>query len=812
MCGYVVCCVSSCSAALLCALWCCRCVMLCRSFLLTAVRAGDYTDPVAFPMQATIDTTTATVKFMVRIHAMPPSTVTCAVSMRAMSGNQPADIGGITPSSFSAPNPGTYPLDTEITYLPDSTPYPSTVISVLCPGYTDLVIPINFMVDVSGVFTTAANAYVTPPIWGGGNQSALPGYRNGAIGQALFNHMAQAVMRPSGDALLIADAGNNVIRRVNFDSDTVETLWGPTPAMSALPYMPAASPTSLPSSPYPLVTVNTTASFRTPYGLALSGDGERLFVGDMYNCRVLLLQHTSGVPTSLKQISGGTGCVGTTIVEGAGDDGANYLPYPGSMVFDTLREMLYVLVNAHQTGSSTLGCTLMAIDTSSPSFAATALTAMTKSGFAAAPFQYDTVVEPSPAMGYIPTLASLALSNDASALYILSPALAPIGASPASPAPTVLRILNLAENNTLNTILSSFYSPSLPVFGQILDGTPVAAVEHTLPLMGGPTAAALHPDGELLYFIDSGMRVDTTYAVQPMLCNAPLVNGSEYPYVDCESSIRSLNLLTGEVRTLAGGFATNSDGVGSQAGLWSGNRDGRTMFGDLMPTRNSLLMHPNGRSMYVLEGTANSRLRQFFFATNELRTISGGGGLAGVASASAPARIFGNRDGFGTDALYSSPYALDMSKPDGRYLWVTDSLGVSRIDTTTSYSRRVHLYSIAAARAEPASVDPSTVKIRALFPIASVQNRPDVLYGWQKDGSNALKFYRLDATNLTNGGEALVVQTTGDVMDSFIVSTPMQHTLRQSRQRLTIDRSPSSQQPMCSSPFLCSCCVCSSLM
>ena len=714
-------------------------------------------------MQLTVDSTTPSVKFTVRIHAAPPSLTTCSVALRT------GDVGSVSPSTINAAPGGTYPLDTEITYTTDPVPLLSAVVSVLCPGYADLAVPINFLVDATGAYTSTDNAFVSPPIWGGGNQSTLPGYRNGAMGQALFNHMAQAVMRPGGEAMLVADAGNNVIRRVNLDSETVDTLWGPTPAMSALPYMPAATPTSLSASPYSLITVNTTASFHMPFGLALSGDGERLFVGDMYNCRVMLLQHSSGVPISLKQISGGTGCVGNTIVEGAGDTGVNYLPYPGKMVFDTLREVLYVLVNAHKAGSSSLGCTLMAIDTSSTSFVATALTATSRSGFAAAPYQYDTVVGPTPAMGYIPTLASLALSNDASALYILSPALASVAGSPVTPAPTVLRILNLAENKTLNTILSSFYSPSTSVFGQVKDGTPLAGVEHTLPLIGGPTAAALHPDGELLYFIDSGMRVDTTYSVQPMLCNAPVVNGSEYAYVDCDSSIRSLNLLTGEVKTLAGGFATNSDGVGSLAGLWSGNRDGRNMRGEFMPTRNSLLMHPNGRSMYVMEGTDNSRIRQFFFATNELRTISGGGGPGGVVSSNAPARIFGNRDGYGTDALYSSPYALDMNKPDGRYLWVSDSLGISRIDTSTSYSHRVHLYTQAAARAEPASVDPSTVKLRAMFPIASVSNRPDILFAWQKDGSNGLTLYRLNATNVTNGNPTPVNCTVGDVMNTYFV-------------------------------------------
>lgn len=571
-----------------------HCTALCVGIAVCPA-AGDGLDPQLFPPVLFLhEGVAATQTIHLRFEAAPGSAVVAAISIEG----DPSTQGTVTPPTVALDPLGTYPLVTPLSYTPPASTAGLTaaILVVACTSYPTKRYPINYV-------ATANQAHISGAHVGGGGVSTLPGYRNGPMHQALFNHPGKGVLDISGDRLFIPDAGNHAIRvwmMGGLNMDDVSTFWGPPPPTDgrAVEPFPNGGETISGSALYD----PSARTFNTPTALALRSDGLRLFISDTMNSRVMMMTLSDASEAeSLEPISGGTG-YSTPLQDGAeGTLGASFLPHPGALAVDDLRERLYVVVNAMPGYFVYNGQipTLAEVDLrAGQGFRVRFLTArVTSSSFGGAlsPFHYDSFGALGAAQdpGCLGAVAFIEMSADASALYIMSAATVSaheVGA-PTAPRPSVLRVLQLdREPAALTTLLSYFYSPQESLMGVVRDGTPGVGVEHTQGLVGSPTAMALHPDGHTLYFIDSGLNsfsaVNPEEQPRPVYCNSLNHTG-----VDCDASIRSIDLRTGEVRTLAGGRATSADGVGADAGLWSGHTIMQhNVEGVPMWTTNTLLM------------------------------------------------------------------------------------------------------------------------------------------------------------------------------------------------------------------------------
>ncbi|MBI4475046.1 MAG: IPT/TIG domain-containing protein [Acidobacteria bacterium] len=127
-------------------------------------------------------------------------------------------------------------------------------------------------------------------------------------------------------------------------------------------------------------------------------------------------------------------------------------------------------------------------------------------------------------------------------------------------------------------------------------------------------------------------------------------------YVFDDTTIRTVNLVTREVRTLAGaaGQSGSTDGIGTAARF--GFLFARGLWGD-------------GANLYVAD-LNNNTIRKIVIATGEVTTFAGSPGMAGSA------------DGVGANARFSAPSDI---WGDGTYLYIADMSNAAirriRIDT-----------------------------------------------------------------------------------------------------------------------------------
>jgi DNA-binding beta-propeller fold protein YncE len=105
------------------------------------------------------------------------------------------------------------------------------------------------------------------------------GYADGAGTAAMFSHPKGVAISPDGSFALVADSGNNCVRRIQIATGAVTTLAGLTQGYTD--------------------GVGTAAMFQEPYGVTISPDGSFALVADTYNHRVRRLAIATGVVTTL---------------------------------------------------------------------------------------------------------------------------------------------------------------------------------------------------------------------------------------------------------------------------------------------------------------------------------------------------------------------------------------------------------------------------------------------------------------------------------------------------------------------------------
>ncbi len=120
------------------------------------------------------------------------------------------------------------------------------------------------------------------------------GYADGALAGARFQHPYGLAVSADGTKIYVADTGNNAIRLIDLNAGTVSTLaGGPTPGGAD--------------------GVGTAAQFDEPVGVALSSDGNTLYISDYLNHVIRALDLTTDAVTTL---AGKTGVCGHA--DGAG--------------------------------------------------------------------------------------------------------------------------------------------------------------------------------------------------------------------------------------------------------------------------------------------------------------------------------------------------------------------------------------------------------------------------------------------------------------------------------------------------------------
>lgn len=706
------------------------------------------------------------IPFKILFPSPPPTSRTITVTVTEGTGSVSGDVCSIASGVMTVQS-------CEFSYQPaGGNDQPATITATPSSSWDKGVIKSFYYNVISPSWTST----LTSPVWGGGGRpgtvgtSTLFGYANGKMAtEALFNQIGSGVFDSTGRIMYIPDIGNNAIRKWDMDTDEVTTLWGPLPVPN-VPWI-----TGAPHTPDPagyLTSIDAAdkhqPTFRAPHALAINQDNTAIYISDNQNCMIRELTLDSGVPQSLTQITGQTGCLDYTmfIIEGPGTDdefegGSNAL-FPSSIVLDESRTpaRLYVILNVRQFPTYQTNPVLVEIVLEDGHTIRVLTTESTVS------LAWDTLqpqaslFPPEAAQGLLGQIeiATITLSRDASRLYIFAPVThgkrpPPDGntVNEIAESPAVMRVFRI-DDEALTTQLAFYYQPFERLWGVAEDGFPDGTyTPDTKRLVGAPQAMALSIDEKYLYFLDSFMGISATIngLYNTFSCIGPSANpANNNGGANCGTAVRRMDMVTGEIVTLAGGLATNSDGIGLNAGIWNwDSRDGVDISGKRSGQPTSLLMHPSGEFMYIFEATTNSRVRTFHFATNELKTIGGGGSLNSGSYGVGPARIFGTRSGSGTNALYASPQAL-LTESSGNYLFVSDAYAISKINLKSGHSQVIQL--VQASEMRPASIAQEFTSqiplINSFYPLAIDNSLANVMWAFQMlDGSNS-KLYRIDTS------------------------------------------------------------------
>lgn len=153
--------------------------------------------------------------------------------------------------------------------------------------------------------------------------------------------------------------------------------------------------------------------------------------------------------------------------------------------------------------------------------------------------------------------------------------------------------------------------PGSTLMGGAVQGYPLSLVGNTAPVSTYPNAFSITTDGNILYFSD------------------------------LNNTIHRLNIISGEVITIAGsGSYGSSNGVGTSATF-------RTPRG----------ITTDGNNLYVVDSD-NATIRKINIATSEVTTLAGTLGVTGAAN------------GIGSAASFALPWGITT---DGTNLYVTET-------------------------------------------------------------------------------------------------------------------------------------------
>jgi DNA-binding beta-propeller fold protein YncE len=144
--------------------------------------------------------------------------------------------------------------------------------------------------SAGGMITTIAGTPGVPGFAGDG----------GMADTAMFNHPAGIAIDASGN-LYVADAGNNVLRKVSSTGGVITTIAG-TPMVAGFSGDGAAA---------------TAAKLHHPYGVAVTSSGSEIFLADQANSRMRYISSTGSiftvVGTAIAGFNGDGACATTEI-------------------------------------------------------------------------------------------------------------------------------------------------------------------------------------------------------------------------------------------------------------------------------------------------------------------------------------------------------------------------------------------------------------------------------------------------------------------------------------------------------------------
>lgn len=473
------------------------------------------------------------------------------------------------------------------------------------------------------------------------------GSTNGTGAAALFN--SPEGLTTDGTNLYVAEAGNNMIRKIVLASGVVTTLAGSATTAGSLDGTGVA------------------ALFNSPEGIVIDPAGANLYVADTVNNTIRKIVITSGVVTTIAGSPSGTGStdgIGASALfklpEDLATDGTNLY------VVDTYNNTIRKVVIA--TGAvTTMAGSAGAIGSTDGIGVAAQFDhpeGITNDGtnLYVADAYNNTIRKVAIATGAVTTLAG---SN---------PASNGTGSAARFNSPESLTTdgTNLYVADTYNSVIRKVVIATGVVTTLAGNAAEIGSADGIGTAAQFNSPAGITTDGKNLYVADSfnntirkiviATGAVTTVAGTPgvvgttdgtgaaALFNSPqgiTTDGTNLYVADTgNNTIRKVTIATGAVTTLAGtaGVAGSTNGTGGAA-LFSTPEDITT----------------DGINLYVAD-TYNYSIRKIVIATGAVTT------LAGTASSS------GSTDGTGSAALFNSPEGITT---DGINLYVTDTMNNS---------------------------------------------------------------------------------------------------------------------------------------